>query len=100
MIHTAGAGGNFYTVHVATPIEYCEQHDRKGVFARARTGELRGVAGVDEVYEVPERADLTVDVSRQSIPEIVHSTFSSSLSAPCSGELIFLRNRYCTSARS
>lgn len=74
VIHTAGAGGNFFTVHVATPLEHCESSDRRGVYARARTGELKGVAGVDEVYEAPERADLTVDASTQSIPEIVHST--------------------------
>jgi len=73
VIHTAGAGGNFYTVHVATPLEHCELYDRKGVYARARAGELKGIAGVDEVYEAPERADLTVDASTQSIPEIVHS---------------------------
>ncbi|KAI0093255.1 ATP-sulfurylase [Irpex rosettiformis] len=73
VIHTAGAGGNFFTVHVATPLEFCETADRRGVYARARAGELKGVAGVDEVYEAPERADLTVDASTQSIPEIVHS---------------------------
>ncbi len=75
VVHTAGAGGNFFTVHVATPLEHCESTDRKGVYARARTGELKGVAGVDEVYDVPERADLTVDVSIQSVPEIVHSEY-------------------------
>jgi sulfate adenylyltransferase len=73
VIHTAGAGGNYFTVHVATPLEYCEEHDRKGVYTRARAGELKCVAGVDEVYEAPEHADLTVDASTQSIPEIVHS---------------------------
>lgn len=79
VIHAAGAGGNFYTVHVATPLEHCELHDRKSVYARARAGELQGVAGVNEAYEAPERADLTVDVSTQSIPEIVHSTYSFSI---------------------
>ena len=38
------------------------------------SGAVAGVAGVDVVYEAPERADLTVDVTTQSIPEIVHST--------------------------
>lgn len=76
VIHTAGAGGNFFTIHVATPLEHCEVNDRKGVYARARAGELKGTAGVDVVYEAPERADLTVDVTTQSIPEIVHSMCS------------------------
>ncbi|PCH43783.1 ATP-sulfurylase [Wolfiporia cocos MD-104 SS10] len=73
VLHSAGAGANFFTVHVATPLEHCEATDRRGIYARARKGELTGVAGVDEVYEAPERADLTVDVTKQSIPEIVHS---------------------------
>ena len=73
VLQSAGAGGNFFTIHVATPLAHCEAHDRKGVYARARKGELKGVAGIDEVYDAPERADLTVDASTQSIPEIVHS---------------------------
>lgn len=73
IIHTAGSGGNVFVVHVATPLEHCEEHDRKQVYKRARAGQLKGVAGVDVVYEAPERPDLTVDVTTQSIPEIVHS---------------------------
>jgi len=60
-------------IHVATPLEYCEKTDRKGVYAKARRGEIQGFTGVDEVYETPERADLTVDAATQSVPEIVHS---------------------------
>ncbi|KAH9949575.1 ATP-sulfurylase [Amylocystis lapponica] len=73
VLQTAGAGGNFFVVHVATPLAHCEATDRKGVYARARKGEISGVPGVDEVYEAPESADLTVDVTAQSVPEIVHS---------------------------
>lgn len=76
VVQSAGAGGNFYTIHVATPLEHCEKHDRRGVYARARAGELKGVAGVDEEYEPPEKADLVFDTSVQSIPEIVHSEWS------------------------
>ncbi|KAF9820373.1 hypothetical protein IEO21_01382 [Rhodonia placenta] len=73
VVHSAGAGANFFTIHVATPLEHCEANDRRGVYARARKGELSGVAGVDEPYETPERPDLTVDIKTQSVPEIVHS---------------------------
>ncbi|KAI0809149.1 ATP-sulfurylase [Irpex lacteus] len=73
VLQSAGAGGNFFTIHVATPIEHCEAHDRKGVYAKARAGEYKGVAGVDEEYEVPEKADLTVDLTKESVPEIVTS---------------------------
>jgi len=73
VIQNGGAGGNFFLVHVATPLEECEKRDRKGIYARARRGEIRGLVGVDDVYEMPEEADLAVDVSTQSIPEIVHN---------------------------
>lgn len=73
VVNNGGAGGNFFLIHVATPQEKCEKRDRKGVYARARQGEIKGLVGVDDIYEVPERADLTVDVSTQSIPEIVHN---------------------------
>lgn len=79
ILHTAGAGGNFYTVHVATPLEHCEETDRRNVYKRARNGELKGVAGVDEVYETPERAELVVNVATQSVPEIVHSEFNANV---------------------
>ncbi|KAI0089914.1 ATP-sulfurylase [Irpex rosettiformis] len=73
VLHSAGAGGNFFTIHVATPLEQCEATDRKGVYAKARKGEYKGVAGIDEEYEVPEKADLTVDLTKESVPEIVTS---------------------------
>lgn len=73
VLHNGGAGGNFFLIHVATPLEECEKRDRRQVYARARRGEIKGVVGVDEVYDAPERADLTVDALMQGIPEIVHS---------------------------
>jgi len=72
-----GSGGNVFLIHVATPLEYCERMDRRDVYGRARRGEIKGFVGVDDEFESPETADLVVDVSEQSIPEIVH------------GELIF-----------
>lgn len=76
VLQSAGPGGNFFTIHVATPLEHCEATDRKGVYSAARKGELTGVAGVDETYEAPERADLVVDLTQQSVPEIVTSEYS------------------------
>jgi len=70
---TAGAGGNFFLVHVATPLDYAEKTDRKGIYAKARRGEIKGFTGIDDVYEAPAKPDLVVDVSQQSIPQIVHS---------------------------
>ncbi|KAG0707390.1 hypothetical protein DFH29DRAFT_1012994 [Suillus ampliporus] len=73
VLQNGGAGGNFFLIHVATPLEHCESTDRKGVYARARRGEIKGFVGVDTEYEVPKKADLVVDVTTQSIPSIVHS---------------------------
>ena len=52
------AGAGFVLVHVATPIEVCEQRDRKGLYAKARAGQLRGMTGVDDPYEAPTDAEL------------------------------------------
>lgn len=71
--HFGGAGGNFFSIHVATPLEHAEKTDRRGIYAKARRGEIVGFPGVDEVFEAASSADLTVDVTSQSVPEIVHS---------------------------
>ena len=43
-----------------TPLELCERRDPKGLYARARRGELNGLTGVDDPYEAPERPDLVL----------------------------------------
>ena len=80
---TAGAGGNFFLVHVATPIEHCESTDRRGAYTQAKNGAIKGFVGVDIKYETPKKADITVDASTQNIRSIVHST----LPFVCSGKL-------------
>jgi sulfate adenylyltransferase len=74
VIHSGGAG-NFFLIHVATPLEHCEKTDRKGVYAKARQGDIKGIPGVDGQFERPSRPDLTVDLSTQSAPEVVHSEY-------------------------
>lgn len=57
-----GAGsGAFVEVHVATPIEECERRDVKGLYAKARRGELTGFTGVDDPYEQPLAPEVTLD---------------------------------------
>jgi bifunctional enzyme CysN/CysC len=51
----------FLEVHVATSLEECERRDPKGLYARARAGELSGLTGVDAPYEAPERPDLRIE---------------------------------------
>nr|WP_296775176.1 adenylyl-sulfate kinase [Rhodococcus sp. (in: high G+C Gram-positive bacteria)] len=54
------AGIAFYEVFVDTPVEVCEQRDPKGMYARARAGEISGFTGVDDPYEPPDRPDLVL----------------------------------------
>src|SRR6266511_3380852 len=63
------AGAGFILVHVSTPIEECEKRDRKGLYAKARSGELTGMTGVDDPYEVPTDAELTLDTSGMPVAE-------------------------------
>jgi len=48
----------FVLVHVATPIEVCEQRDVKGLYSKARRGELKGLTGIDDPYEAPVAPDV------------------------------------------
>ncbi|HEY0002698.1 MAG TPA: adenylyl-sulfate kinase [Actinoplanes sp.] len=65
------AGAGFVLVHVNTPLDVCEQRDRKGLYARARAGQLRGMTGIDDPYEDPANAELTVDTTVMTVPEAV-----------------------------
>jgi len=58
-LHEA-AGVPFYEVFVDTPLEVCEERDPKGLYAKARAGELTGMTGIDDPYEAPESPDLVL----------------------------------------
>jgi sulfate adenylyltransferase len=57
------AVGDFFLVHVATPLEVCEQRDRKGLYAKARAGLIPQFTGISDPYEAPEDAELVLDTS-------------------------------------
>ena len=65
----AEAGGAFFLVHVATPLEECERRDRKGLYAKARRGEIPEFTGISSPYEEPQDADVRVDTTGRSIDE-------------------------------
>jgi adenylyl-sulfate kinase len=67
-LHDA-AGLDFVEVFVDTPIEVCEQRDPKGLYKKARAGELKGFTGIDDPYEAPLRAELVVEGGRVSAAE-------------------------------
>ncbi|MCJ1308326.1 Sulfate adenylyltransferase [Agyrium rufum] len=68
---TISQHGSFYLVHVATSLAYCEKTDKRGVYARARRGSVKGFTGVDDPYEAPPKPELRVDVESQTVREIV-----------------------------
>ncbi len=55
------AGVPFFEVHVATPLAECERRDPKGLYARARAGELTGLTGIDDPWEPPAHPELVLD---------------------------------------
>jgi sulfate adenylyltransferase len=55
--------GGFVEIHVATPIEVCEDRDRKGLYAKARAGIIKEFTGVSDPYETPERAEMVIDTT-------------------------------------
>ncbi len=56
-------GGGFVLVHVATPLDVCEQRDRKGLYAKARAGLIQEFTGISDPYEEPQTADVTIDTT-------------------------------------
>ena len=63
------AGGAFFLVHVATPLEECERRDRKGLYAKARRGEIPEFTGISSPYEEPADADVRVDTTGRTIED-------------------------------
>ncbi|GAB3991730.1 adenylyl-sulfate kinase [Nocardioides marmoraquaticus] len=65
----AQAGGRLVLVHVATPLEECERRDRKGLYAKARRGEIPEFTGISSPYEEPDDADVVVDTTGRSVAD-------------------------------
>ncbi len=63
------AGGAFFLIHVATPVEECERRDRKGLYAKARAGEIPEFTGISSPYEVPGDASVVVDTTGRTIED-------------------------------
>lgn len=63
------AGGALFLVHVATPLEECERRDRKGLYAKARAGQIPEFTGISSPYEEPRDADVRVDTTGRTIED-------------------------------
>lgn len=68
--------GGFLEVFVDTPIEVCEARDVKGLYAKARAGEIPDFSGISAPYEPPERAELRIDTSGETLEESATSVLS------------------------
>ncbi|MBA3308647.1 MAG: adenylyl-sulfate kinase [Nocardioidaceae bacterium] len=62
------AGGGFVLVHVATPLEECERRDRKGLYAKARAGQISDFTGISSPYETPAKA-IKIDTTNRDIAQ-------------------------------
>jgi adenylylsulfate kinase len=63
------AGDQFAECYVKCSLEKCEERDVKGMYAKARKGEIKGFTGIDDPYEAPEKADLIVDTESDPLSE-------------------------------
>ena len=62
---------NFVEVYISTPIEECEKRDLKGLYAKARRGEIKNFTGISAPFEAPQDAALSIDTSKHSVKESV-----------------------------
>ena len=63
------AGEQFAECYVKCSLQKCEERDVKGMYAKARKGEIKGFTGIDDPYEAPEKADLIVDTENEPLSE-------------------------------
>jgi sulfate adenylyltransferase len=63
--------GGFYEIYIATPLAVCESRDPKGLYKKARRGEIKGFTGIDDPFEIPEHAEISIDTSKISLDEAV-----------------------------
>ena len=67
----------FFMIHVATSLEECERRDVKGLYAKARSGEIKGFTGIDDPYEEPVDVDCTVETKDRTVDEVVDEIMES-----------------------
>lgn len=64
---------DFFEIFISTPLEECEQRDVKGLYAKARRGEIKNFTGISAPFEAPEHPALSLDTSKMSLEESVRS---------------------------
>jgi adenylylsulfate kinase len=72
---------DFLEIFVNTPLELCEARDVKGLYKKARAGEIKGFTGIDSPYEAPELPFLNLETAKMSIEESTNAVFDASYSS-------------------
>lgn len=72
----AADDANYIEVHVATPVQVCADRDVKGLYAKQRAGEVRGLTGVDDPYEIPHAPELRIDTVGRGVDDVVDQVFA------------------------
>ena len=67
---------NYFLVHVDCSVEKCEERDVKGLYKKARAGEIKNFTGIDSPYEVPENPNLIVNTEKERVDESVKKIFN------------------------
>lgn len=70
------AEGDFLEVFVDTPLEVCESRDPKGLYKKARAGEIKGFTGIDDPYEPPTNPELTLHTAERAVDAIAEDVIS------------------------
>jgi sulfate adenylyltransferase len=65
--------GSFVEIYLSTPLGECERRDPKGLYRKARSGELQHMTGIDDPYEAPKAPELELDGSRLSVQKLVNA---------------------------
>jgi adenylylsulfate kinase len=71
MVRELVEDGEFFEVFMGTPLETCEQRDPKGLYKKARAGEIKNFTGIDSTYEPPVNPEVTLDTSSMTVEECV-----------------------------
>jgi adenylylsulfate kinase len=68
--------GDFIEIYCKASLEVCEGRDIKGLYKRARAGEIKNYTGIDSPYEIPKNPELIIDTDKESLEESVSKIFS------------------------
>jgi adenylylsulfate kinase len=68
--------GDFMEIHCAADLEVCEGRDTKGLYAKARAGQIKEFTGISSPYEAPEHPELRIDTGRQSLEACVQEVLA------------------------